>query len=103
MNKVLTIAGPVLFITAIAAYWLFGPAALVRVLALGLVVTGVHSIYVREVPMGWEGRPASFHLRGPTALVVGFVAVVAGIVAIVFASATACAIGWNYQCSSSAP
>jgi hypothetical protein len=102
MNRLLTIAGPVLFVSAIAAHWLFGASATVRVVAIGLVLVGVNALLVREVPVGWEGRPPSFHLRGLGAVLLGVAAIIAGIAALVFASGAACAIGWSTDCSSSA-
>ena len=98
MNRLLTIAGPVLFVTAIAAHWLFGPNAFVRVVSIGLVLFGVHSLFRREVPAGWEGRPPSFHLRGPAAMLLGVVAALAGVTMFVFAPAAACALGWAREC-----
>jgi hypothetical protein len=102
MNRLLTIAGTVLFVSAIAAHWLFGASATIRVVALGLVLAGVNALLVREVPVGWEGRPPSFRLRGHGAVLLGVAAIITGIGALVFASRTACAIGWSVDCSSSA-
>jgi hypothetical protein len=102
MNRLLTIAGPILFAGGLAAHWLFGASALVRVVAVGLVLFGVNSLLVREVPVGWEGRPPSFHLRGPGAVFLGATAIILGIAALVFAAKAACAIGWSDDCSTSA-
>jgi hypothetical protein len=102
MNRLLTIAGPALFISAIAAYWLLGPSATVRVVAVSLVLSGANTVFTREVPVGWEGRPPSFHLRGPVAFAIGAVAIAAGIAMVLFAPSVACAIGWARECSTSA-
>ena len=99
MNRLPTIVGPVLFVAAIAAHWAFGPVATVRVAGAGLALFGVHSLLVREIPVGWEGRPPSFHLRGPLAVLIGVVAMAAGLAMLVFAPAAACVIGWARDCS----
>jgi uncharacterized membrane protein YczE len=64
----------------------------VRVVALGLVLFGLHALYTRAIPVGWEGRPPSFHLRGLVAVLVGIVVLGIGIAMLVFAPAAACAL-----------
>ncbi len=94
----MTIAGPVLFVCAIAAHVLIGIQAIVRVVGVGCMVGGVHALVTRTVPVGWEGRPPSTHIRGAAAIVFGLVLLGVGAGMVLFAGVASCALGWAPEC-----
>ena len=49
------------------------------ILGIGLAAVGIHWIIKREVPIGIEGRPPSFHARGIWAVALGILAVILGL------------------------
>ena len=78
----------------IAAQFMFGITAAVRVLGLACIVTGVVWSFGRSVPIGIEGRPPSFFLNGTCALIAGIAMVALGAAFMVYATQAACLLGW---------
>jgi hypothetical protein len=50
------------------------------IFGLGLIAVGVVWIFKREIPIGIEGRPPSFHARALWAISLGILAIVLGLV-----------------------
>lgn len=50
------------------------------VFGLGLIAVGMVWIFKREIPIGIEGRPPSFHARGVWAISFGILVIVLGLV-----------------------
>ena len=55
----------------------FGAVAFYRALGLVGAVWALVSMRTREIPVGVEGQPPSFHIRGPAAIAVSLVMTVA--------------------------
>jgi len=51
-----------------------------QVWGFGLVAVGVYWFIRRHVPIGIEGRPPSFHVKGKWAVVLGIAAIILGLV-----------------------
>jgi hypothetical protein len=50
------------------------------IFGIGLAAVGIYWIFRREVPVGIEGRPPSFHARGIWAVGLGILAIIWGLV-----------------------
>lgn len=98
MDRLAAIAGPVMFVCAIAAHFLLGVNALVRVLGVGCIFGGVHALVTRKVPVGWEGQPPSTHLKGSAAVIFGLLLLGVGLGMVFFAGAASCMLGWAPEC-----
>jgi len=96
-----SIAGVAFFVAFIAANFLLGINAAVRVVGISCVVTGVVWALNRSVPVGIEGQPPSFFVRGVGAKVAGAIIFIIGTVLLVYAHQAACFLGWasEVQCS----
>lgn len=51
-----------------------------QVLGNGVIAVGIYWIIKKDIPVGIEGSPASFHAKGKWAVLLGVVAVVIGLV-----------------------
>jgi len=88
------IAGGVFFVSFIAAHFLFGISAAVKVLGLACLVSGAIWSIGRSVPVGIESRPPSFFLRGRGALLAGLAMASFGVLLLLYSSRAACMLGW---------
>jgi hypothetical protein len=88
------IAGIAFFVAFIAAQFLFGIAAAVKVLGVACVATGAVWVIGRSVPVGIEERPPSFFLRGWVAIVAGLVMASLGIGLVLYSHQSVCVLGW---------
>ena len=88
------IAGLAFFGAFIAAQFLFGIAAAVKVLGAACVATGALWVFGRSVPVGIEGRPPSFSLRGWVAVFAGLAMASLGIGLMLYSHQSACLLGW---------
>lgn len=91
------IAGPVFFIGFIAAHQVFGINAAVKVLGIACIATGLFWSVKRLIPVGVEGRPASFVLRGSITLFIGIAMIAVGIAIFFNSSLAVCVLGWSAQ------
>lgn len=98
MNRVATIAGPLFFVAAIGTHWLFGAHAMVRLIGGGCIACGSYWVITRKVPIGIEGQPPSYHLRGAAAVIAGLLLSSLGIAILFYASVAACVLGWSSEC-----
>jgi hypothetical protein len=98
VKRIVAVAGPVLFVCAIAAHLLIGVQAMVRVVGVGCMVGGVHALVTRTVPVGWEGPPPSTQMRGAGAIVFGLVLLGVGAGMVLFAGVASCVLGWAPEC-----
>ena len=98
MERLVTVAGAVLFVAGIAAYLVFGAPAFVRVLGVGFIISGVYTLLTRKVPVGVEGHEPSFYLHGGAALAFGVLMLLLGAALIFFAPVAACLLGWSKSC-----
>ena len=89
------IVGGVFFVGFIAAHLIFGINTAVKVLGLACVVFGLFCAIDRSVPVGIEGRPPSFFIRGIGALLVGFLMAGLGAFLMLFSNQAACIFGWS--------
>ena len=88
------ILGAVLFVGFIAAQFLFGISAAVKVLGVACVITGLVWFVGREVPVGIESRRPSFFVRGWPAMLSGVAMILLGIVLLLYSPEVACFLGW---------
>ena len=88
------IVGVAFFVAFIAAQFLFGIAAAVKVLGVACVATGALWAVGRSVPVGIEGRPPSFFLRGWLAILAGVAMASLGIGLVLYSRQSACVLGW---------
>lgn len=63
MIRFVTIAGPLFFVAAIAAHFLLGAHAMVRIVGIGSIAGGAYWVITRNVPVGIEGQPPSYQLE----------------------------------------
>ena len=84
---------------AMATHFFLGVDALVRVVGIACVLTGLYWAFTRRIPVGWEGRPPSFHLTGPAAVISGILMVAFGLLLLFFAPVAACLVGWSESSS----
>jgi hypothetical protein len=89
------VVGAVLFVSFIAAHFLFGVTIAVKVLGVGCLFSGALWSIERSVPVGIEGRPPSFFLRGIGALLAGLVMGALGVFLLLYSSQAACMLGWT--------
>jgi hypothetical protein len=87
--------GIAFFVLAIAADFLFGINAFVRVAGCAMIVCGFYWIFTQKIPVGWKGRPPSFYITGWFAIVLGIAQIGLGVVLVYFAPVVACALGWS--------
>lgn len=88
-------AGAIVFLAFIAAHFMFGTRAAVKVLGLACVVTGVLWIFRRAVPVGIEGRAPSFYLRGWAARLAGLAIAALGVGLLTYSALAVCLLGWG--------
>lgn len=89
------VAGLFIFIAFIAAQFIFGVSAAVKVLGIASVITGLVWFVRRSVPVGIESRPPSFYVHGWPARISGVAMIVLGIVLFLYSSEAACLLGWT--------
>lgn len=82
------------FLAFIAADFLFGIAMAVKVLGVATIVTGLMWVYRRNLPIGIEGRPPSYFLRGVPAVLSGIAMIVIGILLVWHSVQASCLLGW---------
>lgn len=46
-----------------------------------IIIVGIYYILKQDIPAGWEGQPAAFHIRGKYAVIVGVIAILIGLTA----------------------
>ena len=88
------IAGGAFFVSFIAAHFLFGITVAVKVLGVACLVSGAIWCVGRSVPVGIEGRPPSFFLRGIGALLAGLSLAALGVFLLLYSLQAACMLGW---------
>jgi hypothetical protein len=98
MARLESIVGAVLFVSAIAAHLLFGIHAFVRVVGVACILTGIYWSVERKIPVGIEGQPPAFHLKGLPAVVSGVLMMALGACLLFFAPVAACLLGWSHAC-----
>jgi hypothetical protein len=91
------IAGTLFFVAFIAADFLFGITVAVRILGATCLIAGTIWAVRRSVPVGIEGRPPSFFLRGGGALVAGIALMVFGVFLLLYSVQAACLLGWGKE------
>ena len=84
----------IFFIAFIAAHLLFGAAIAVKVLGTACVFMGAVLFIRRTVSFGIEGRPSSFIVRGPPAILCGVAMTVIGIAMWRYSLQVACMLNW---------
>jgi len=52
------------------------------VFGLGLIVVGALGIMKRDIPLGVEGKPPAYHVRGVWAVVLGIAVIAIGLVVV---------------------
>ena len=87
--------GGAFFVAFIAADQIFGITAGVRVMGVACLVAGMFWVVGRSVPIGIEGRPPFFYLRGTGALVAGLAMLAIGVALLMYSGQTACVLGWS--------
>jgi hypothetical protein len=93
-DRIEAVAGSLFFVGAIAAHILLGITAAVRVAGIACLFCGAIWAVGRSVPVGIEGRPPTFYVRGIGALVLGAIIAGLGVCLLVFAPQAACMLGW---------
>ena len=88
------IAAAVVFVGFIAAHFLLGSSAAVKVLGIGCVVSGVVWAVEKSVPVGIEGRKPSFFVRGAGALAAALAIAFIGGLLLFYSAPAACMLGW---------
>src|SRR5215467_12876748 len=91
------IAGVCGLVAFIVAQFLFGITSAVRVLGILCVVSGAYWVLRGSVPVGIEGRPPAFYLRGASALIAGMAMAALGFALFVYSKQAACLLGWASQ------
>ena len=89
MKSYASTVGYVLFFAAVAADFIFGANACIRIIGISCILCGIYWCIGREIPVGIEGRPPSFHIRGWSAILIGLLMLVLGIFNLFFASQVA--------------
>ena len=89
--------GSAFFVAFIAADMIFGIVAAVRVMGVSCLIVGAFWIVGRSVPVGIEGRPSSFHLRGIGALLAGLAMSALGVALLVYSVQSVCVLGWSTE------
>ncbi len=88
------ITGIVFLASFIAAQFLAGIVAALRVAGVACLVTALVWVIERSVPVGIEGRPPSFYLRGAGAVIAAILMGALGVSLLVYSRQAACFIGW---------
>ena len=88
------IVAAVVFIGFIAAHFLLGSSAAVKVLGIGCVVCGVVWAVEKSLPVGIEGRKPSFFIRGAGALATAIAIAFVGGLLFFYSTPAACMLGW---------
>lgn len=87
--------GLAFFIAFIAAHFMFGIKAAVKVLGVACIATGLLWMCRRSVPVGTEGREPSFYLNGWGAMLAGFLILVVGVMLLIYSGMAVCLLGWG--------
>lgn len=98
MDQIAKIAGSLVFVCAIAANFLLGVHASVRLVVFSCMIGGVHALLTRKVPVAWKGQSPSTHLRGTAAVIFGLFLSGVGVLMVFFASLATCLLGWALGC-----
>jgi hypothetical protein len=95
------VVGFAFFVAFVAAHFFFGITVAVRVMGVGCIVGGTLWAKRRSVPVGIEGEPPSFYIRGTGATLIGIALTILGLALLVFANEAACIVGWakGSQCA----
>ena len=88
------VVGGFFFVAFIGTHLLFGITVAIRVLGVACIAAGAVWIIGRSVPVGIEGRPPSFFLRGAGALIAGIAMAALGVAFLLYSQQAACLLGW---------
>lgn len=88
-------AGLFFFIAFIAAHFMFGIKAAVKVLGVACIATGLLWMCRQSVPVGAEGREPSFYLNGWGAVLAGLLMLVVGVMLLIYSGMAVCLLGWG--------
>lgn len=88
-------AGASVFVAFIAAHFMFGAKAAVKVLGVACVATGLLWIFRRSVPVGVEGQAPSFYLRGWGAIFAGLAMLAVGVLLLSYSAVAVCLLDWG--------
>jgi hypothetical protein len=86
------------FVTVVAVGAVFGAIAFYRALGILGVLSGLFMAWSRNIPVGVEGQPPSFFLRGKAAIAVGLLIAVGCAALAWFAPQVTCALSEGRQC-----
>src|SRR5258706_14745044 len=89
------VAGAAFLVAFVAAQFFLGIAAAARVADAACIVTGVVWLVGKSVPVGVEGRPPSFFVRGAGAAIACVAIAALGIILLIYAGQAACLLGWG--------
>jgi hypothetical protein len=89
-SRIVALVNGALFIVVFAAFVGSGIVACYQAVGFSLIVDGVLAVWIREFPVGIQGRPASFHLRGGLAVTIGLLVMCAGAALSFYAQRIAC-------------
>ena len=93
-------AGFGFFIAFISAHLVYGVRTAVKVLGTACAITGLIWVLRRSIPIGVEGKKPIRHLKGPVAVIAGFLMLLMGVMLLIYSSIAACIFNWDAsECS----
>lgn len=72
------------FIACVVAFFALGNIAGVRVVGIVVIGGALRTLITRSVPVGIRGRAPFFYITGPTAVIVGLIMALMGVLLVVY-------------------
>jgi hypothetical protein len=90
----------VLFVACVVAFFTLGIVGFWRAVGLSVIIDGlVIAVWTRDIPVGIQMRPPSFHIRGTAAIAVGVLMIGVGAAVAWLAPDAVCYFSEGKQCS----
>ena len=88
------VGGIIFFISFVAAYFVAGASAAVKVLGVAAIFVGLVWFLRRRVPFGVEGEAPIGEIRGYVARIMGVAMLIVGLLLFAYSIQVACSVGW---------